>query len=70
MAAQQGNFFQHDATATTDFGPYMPGYEIIAYNDFACLKKSPADKTVCGFLFEPIQGEAGVVVPMTVITKE
>ncbi len=55
--------FSSDATATTDFGPYMPGYEIITFNDLSALEKALQDKTVCGFLFEPIQGEAGVVVP-------
>ena len=55
--------FSNDATATTDFGPFIPGYETIAFNDLVALEKALQDKTVCGFLFEPIQGEAGVVVP-------
>ncbi len=55
--------FSSDPTATTDFGPFIPGYEKIPFNDLAALEKALQDKNVCGFLFEPIQGEAGVVVP-------
>ncbi len=45
------------------FGPFMPGFEIIPYNDLAALEKALQDKNVAAFMFEPIQGEAGVVVP-------
>ncbi|HMI77699.1 MAG TPA: ornithine--oxo-acid transaminase, partial [Ferruginibacter sp.] len=55
--------FSTDTTATTDFGPFIPGYEKIPFNDLSALEKALQDKNVCGFLFEPIQGEAGVVVP-------
>ena len=55
--------FSNDTTATTDFGPFIPGYETIPFNDLLALEKALQDKNVCGFLFEPIQGEAGVVVP-------
>lgn len=55
--------FSSDAAAYTDFGPYMPGFIVIPYNDLAALKKALEDKTVAGFLMEPIQGEAGVIVP-------
>lgn len=55
--------FSTDPTARTDFGPFMPGYEIIPYNDLPALEKALQDKNVAGFLVEPIQGEAGVVVP-------
>ncbi|HNJ94842.1 MAG TPA: ornithine--oxo-acid transaminase [Ferruginibacter sp.] len=55
--------FSNDPVATSDFGPFIAGYEKIAFNDLAALEKALQDKNVCGFLFEPIQGEAGVVVP-------
>lgn len=55
--------FSNDATATTDFGPFLPGFERIDFNDLAALEKALQDRSVCGFLFEPIQGEAGVLVP-------
>lgn len=55
--------FSSDPVATHDFGPFVPGYEKIPFNDLPALEKALQDKTVCGFLFEPIQGEAGVVVP-------
>jgi ornithine--oxo-acid transaminase len=52
-----------DPVARNDFGPYMPGYEIIPYNDLEALAKALEDPNVAGFMVEPIQGEAGVVVP-------
>ena len=52
-----------DPTSTTGFGPFMPGYEIIPYNDIDSLKDSLKDQNVVAFMVEPIQGEAGVVVP-------
>jgi ornithine--oxo-acid transaminase len=55
--------FSSDPTAYTRFGPLMPGFEIIAYDDLAALEKAFQDKNVAAFLFEPIQGEAGVKVP-------
>ncbi|MBP6025280.1 ornithine--oxo-acid transaminase [Ferruginibacter sp.] len=55
--------FSSDPSATKNFGPYMPGYTAIPFNDLAALEKSFQDKNVVAFLFEPIQGEAGVVVP-------
>lgn len=55
--------FSSDPSATKEFGPYMPGYIAIPYNDTAALEKALQDKNVVAFLFEPIQGEAGVVVP-------
>lgn len=45
------------------YGPYVPGYEIIPYNDIPALARALEDPNVAGFLVEPIQGEAGVVVP-------
>lgn len=55
--------FSSDPTAYKNFGPYMPGFEIIPYNNVAALEKSLQDNNVAAFLFEPIQGEAGVFVP-------
>src|SRR6516225_1393119 len=55
--------FSSDPSAYKDFGPFMPGFEIIPYNDLESLAKALADKNVAGFLVEPIQGEAGVIVP-------
>jgi ornithine--oxo-acid transaminase len=55
--------FSSDPSAKKNFGPYMPGFLSIPYNDTAALAKALEDKNVAGFLVEPIQGEAGVVVP-------
>lgn len=55
--------FSTDPSAYTKFGPYMPGFIVIPYNDLEALEGALQDKEVAGFLFEPIQGEAGVVVP-------
>ncbi len=52
-----------DPSSTNDFGPFTPGLELISYNDLAALEKALQDKNVAGFMVEPIQGEAGVVVP-------
>ena len=52
-----------DPLSFKDFGPYMPGYELIPYNDLDALETSLKDNNVCDFMVEPIQGEAGVVVP-------
>ncbi len=52
-----------DTSSTGNFGPYMPGYQIIPYNDLPALEEALTDPTVAGFMVEPIQGEAGVVVP-------
>jgi ornithine--oxo-acid transaminase len=52
-----------DETSRRNFGPYMPGYEIIPYNDLAALELALQDPHVAGFMLEPIQGEAGVFVP-------
>jgi len=55
--------FSTDPVAKKDFGPYLPGFDIIPYNDLQALEGALSDKNVAGFLFEPIQGEAGVIVP-------
>lgn len=55
--------FSTDPTAQIHYGPFMPGYEVIPYNDLQALENALTDKNVAGFLLEPIQGEAGVIVP-------
>jgi ornithine--oxo-acid transaminase len=55
--------FSTDPSSTTGFGPYMPGYDILPYNDIDALEVALQNPNVAGLLMEPIQGEAGVVVP-------
>lgn len=55
--------FSTDPSSYTRFGPFMPGFGVIPYNDLPALENALQDKNTAGFLFEPIQGEAGVVVP-------
>jgi ornithine--oxo-acid transaminase len=52
-----------DQSARKGFGPFMPGFEIINYDDVHALEKALSNPHVCGLLIEPIQGEAGVYVP-------
>ena len=52
-----------DPSAYADYGPYLPGFEIVKYNDLSALEKALEDPNVAGFMVEPIQGEAGVMVP-------
>jgi ornithine--oxo-acid transaminase len=52
-----------DPDAKQNYGPYAPGFTNIPYNDLAALEKALDNKNVAGFLVEPIQGEAGVIVP-------
>lgn len=68
----EGNFWGRTLSAissSTDpssyggFGPYMPGFVVIPYNDIPALARALEDPHVAGFMVEPIQGEAGVVVP-------
>ena len=56
--------FSTDPDSTKGFGPYMPGYKVIPYNDINALEEALKENpNLCGFLVEPIQGEAGVMVP-------
>src|SRR6188474_1350320 len=55
--------FSNDPLARKNFGPYMAGFVSIPFNDVNALEKALDDKDVAGFLVEPIQGEAGVLVP-------
>ena len=55
--------FSTDRSSTHHFGPFMSGYQVIPYNDLAALSQALQQPNVVGFLVEPIQGEAGVVVP-------
>ncbi len=68
----QGNFWgrtlaaissSDDPVSYKGFGPYMPGYELIPYNDLQALEQKLQDPTVAAFMVEPIQGEAGVIMP-------
>ncbi|TGM53646.1 ornithine--oxo-acid transaminase [Leptospira adleri] len=52
-----------DPLSRKEFGPYVPGFEIIPFNDTEALENSLQDPNVAGFMVEPIQGEAGVIVP-------
>jgi ornithine--oxo-acid transaminase len=72
IIACEGNFhgrtttiisMSSDPVARNEYGPYTPGFELIPYNNIEALRKALEDKNVTGFLVEPIQGEAGVVVP-------
>jgi ornithine--oxo-acid transaminase len=54
--------FSTDPEARADFGPYTPGFEIVPYGDLAAMEAAVGDRTVA-VLIEPIQGEAGVLVP-------
>jgi ornithine--oxo-acid transaminase len=72
IIACEGNFhgrtttvisFSSDPSSSAHYGPYTPGFDLIPYNDINALKKALAQKNIAGFLVEPIQGEAGVVVP-------
>jgi ornithine--oxo-acid transaminase len=52
-----------DKSARKDFGPFMPGFEIVEYDSIPAIEKALANPDVCGLWIEPIQGEAGVYVP-------
>jgi ornithine--oxo-acid transaminase len=68
----EGNFHGRTMTAVSasidpdsriNYGPYLPGFKVVQYDDVAALEAALEDPNVAGFLLEPIQGEAGVVVP-------
>lgn len=68
----EGNFWGRTLAAissSTDpssyhgFGPFMPGFDLVPYNNIEALEKAVQDKNVAAFMVEPIQGEAGVVIP-------
>lgn len=52
-----------DPSSYKDFGPYMPGFDLVPYNNLEILEQKLQNKNVAAFMVEPIQGEAGVVVP-------
>ncbi|MFF2095253.1 ornithine--oxo-acid transaminase [Streptomyces sp. NPDC058202] len=54
--------FSTDQEARADFGPYTPGFEIVPYGDLTAMRAAVSENTVA-VLLEPIQGEAGVLVP-------
>lgn len=55
--------FSSDLSSTDNFGPYMPGYISVVYNDLEALETQLSNPNVCAFLVEPIQGEAGIMIP-------
>lgn len=72
MVFAKGNFWgrtlaaissSNDPSSYTGFGPFLPGYELVDYNDLKALENSIKDPNTAAFMVEPIQGEAGVVVP-------
>jgi ornithine--oxo-acid transaminase len=52
-----------DPSSYQNFGPFMPGFDLVPYNNIVALEKAFQDKNVAAFMVEPIQGEAGVLVP-------
>ena len=52
-----------DPSSYKDFGPFMPGFALVPYNDTIALEEALKDSNVASFMVEPIQGEAGVVIP-------
>ena len=52
-----------DEDSYADFGPFVPGFEIVEYNNVQALEQAFQDSNVAAFMVEPIQGEAGVIMP-------
>ncbi|KAL4134829.1 hypothetical protein QTP88_006533 [Uroleucon formosanum] len=52
-----------DPTSFDEFGPHVPGYQIVPYDDLGKLEQALRNPNVCAFMVEPLQGEAGAVVP-------
>jgi len=52
-----------DPSAYSDYGPFMPGFTTVPYNNLQALEEQLKDQNTCAFMVEPIQGEAGVMVP-------
>jgi len=72
MVFAKGNFWgrtlaaisaSNDPSSYKGFGPFLPGYELVNYNDLQALENAIKDPNTAAFMVEPIQGEAGVVVP-------
>ena len=61
--------FSTDPLCRENFGPFTPGFEVIEYGDIGALRRAIDDNTV-GFLVEPIQGEAGIIIPPDGYLKE
>jgi len=60
-----------DPTSRVGFGPFMPGFLVTPYDDLAALEGLlSSDPNICAFMVEPIQGEAGVVVPQPGYMRE
>ena len=55
--------FSTDKSAREGFGPYMNGYFTVPFNDLESLEEAFQNPHVCAYLFEPVQGEAGVIIP-------
>mgnify|MGYP000981703279 CR=1 FL=1 len=72
MVFAKGNFWgrtlaaisaSNDPSSYEGYGPYLPGYELVDYNDLTALENAIKDPNTAAFMVEPIQGEAGVIVP-------
>jgi ornithine--oxo-acid transaminase len=56
--------FSTDSSSRAGFGPYMPGFYVVPYNDLASVEEAMQERpNIVGFMVEPMQGEAGVIVP-------